>query len=101
MPDPVVLGPTGQTTNLQQDPPKNEPTALEAILDGAPAADPPAEPKPAEGAEPKPEAKPPVPPKEGAPEKYSDFTLPEGIVIEEAALTEATAMFREAGLNQQ
>ena len=36
-----------------------------------------------------------------APDTYADFVLPEGMVLDEAALTEATPMFKELGLNQE
>lgn len=42
--------------------------------------------------------------KEGSdtpPDTYADFVLPEGMALDEAALTEATPMFKELGLTQQ
>jgi hypothetical protein len=38
---------------------------------------------------------------EGAPEKYEDFKLPEGIALEPKALEEATAVFKELGISQE
>lgn len=37
---------------------------------------------------------------EGAPEKYSDFTLPEGFEANETVMTEAQTLFKELGLPQ-
>ena len=39
--------------------------------------------------------------KEGAPEKYGDFTFPEGMPINQERLDKATAVFREIGLSQE
>ena len=38
---------------------------------------------------------------EGAPEAYSDFTMPEGVELDAAALETATPLFKEAGLTQE
>src|SRR6266403_979628 len=54
----------------------------------------PTDPTPAPTAEPKPEAP------AGAPEAYSDFTLPEGVKLEGETLKAATARFKELGLPQ-
>lgn len=35
------------------------------------------------------------------PDTYADFTLPEGTVLDEVALSEATPLFTELGLNQE
>lgn len=88
------------TPNPTPTEPTNEPakSALDSILDPVAAADPPAEPAPAKDGEPPKEPKEPA--KAGAPEKYADFTLPEGLVLEEATLKEATDMFRAQGLDQ-
>jgi hypothetical protein len=48
-----------------------------------------------EPAEPAPPAKP-----EGAPEAYADFTLPEGVKLNEEAFTKATELFKTTGLSQ-
>lgn len=37
---------------------------------------------------------------QGAPEKYEPFTLPEGVQVDEATMTEAQAIFKESGLTQ-
>lgn len=37
----------------------------------------------------------------GAPEKYEDFKLPEGITLQEESLKEATAVFKEFGISQE
>lgn len=37
---------------------------------------------------------------EGAPEKYEDFKLPEGVKADDAALAEVLPVFKEAGLTQ-
>lgn len=37
---------------------------------------------------------------EGAPEKYSDFSLPEGFTLDEPRLADATALFKELNLPQ-
>lgn len=37
---------------------------------------------------------------EGAPEKYADFKLPEGVSLEGEALTAATTLFKDLGLSQ-
>lgn len=39
--------------------------------------------------------------KDGAPETYEAFTLPEGVQLDEAALAEATPAFKEVGLSQE
>jgi len=39
--------------------------------------------------------------KQGAPEKYTDFILPEGVKIEPALLEKATAEFKALGLSQE
>ena len=36
-----------------------------------------------------------------APESYSDFTLPEGVELDEALLGKATPLFKDLGLNQE
>lgn len=41
-----------------------------------------------------------TPKAEGAPEKYADFKLPEGIKLDGEQLTAATALFKESGLSQ-
>lgn len=43
------------------------------------------------------EAKPPA----GAPEKYADFKVPEGVKLDPAALAEAAPIFKELGLTQE
>lgn len=45
-------------------------------------------------------AKEPEPAKAGAPEKYADFKLPEGVKLEGEKLTAATAIFKDLGLDQ-
>ncbi len=35
------------------------------------------------------------------PDAYADFTMPEGITLDEAALAEASPLFKELGLNQE
>lgn len=37
----------------------------------------------------------------GAPESYADFSLPEGMSMDEAMLTEASGVFKELNLNQE
>jgi len=46
------------------------------------------------------EAAPKPEPTAGAPEKYTDFTLPEGFKFDATALTEAQAVFKELNLSQ-
>jgi len=36
----------------------------------------------------------------GAPEKYEDFTLPEGVVLEQSLMESITPLFKELGLSQ-
>ncbi len=55
-------------------------------------------PKPAEPAATKPEAK--APDATAAPEKYTDFKLPDGYQFDKASLDQATTLFKEAGLSQ-
>lgn len=38
---------------------------------------------------------------EGAPDAYTDFTMPEGLDLDAAALEAATPLFKEAGLTQE
>lgn len=38
---------------------------------------------------------------EGAPEKYEDFKLPEGVTLEGETLTAATSLFKDLGLSQE
>ena len=38
--------------------------------------------------------------KAGAPDKYEDFKLPDGIAVDEAAMTEAQGLFKELNLDQ-
>lgn len=47
--------------------------------------------------------KPPVEPKPttGAPESYTDFSIPEGHTLDAAAIESATPIFRELGLSQE
>lgn len=56
------------------------------------------------GSEVKPEAKPPedkpAKPTAGAPEKYTPFTLPEGVTLEGETLEQAHGLFKEMGLDQ-
>lgn len=92
---PEARTPTGEIVN-QATPPET-PKAPEAKTPVAPPTDP----KLKEGesvlgkeGEKKPEAKP------GAPEKYETFTVPEGVTLDEKTLTDATAMFKEMGLDQ-
>ncbi len=47
----------------------------------------------------KPEDKAPVTP-QAAPEKYTDFKLPDGYQFDRASLDQATTLFKEAGLSQ-
>lgn len=37
----------------------------------------------------------------GAPEKYEDFKLPEGVTVDKATMEQAVARFREAGYSQE
>ena len=37
----------------------------------------------------------------GAPDSYEDFTLPEGVEVDKSAMSEATAVFKDAGLSQE
>lgn len=53
----------------------------------------------AEGGEKKDAAK--VETKSGAPEKYGDFTLPEGYEFQPETLTEVSGLFKEMGLTQE
>lgn len=39
--------------------------------------------------------------KDGAPETYEAFTFPDGVSVDEAALAQATPVFKEIGLNQE
>jgi hypothetical protein len=39
--------------------------------------------------------------KDVAPDTYADFTVPEGITLDEATLAEATPLFKELGLTQE
>src|SRR6266702_913049 len=58
--------------------------------------------EPAKSAEPaaaKPEDKKPDAP-QAAPEKYTDFKLPDGYQFDKASLDQATTLFKEAGLSQ-
>lgn len=57
------------------------------------------EPKPA--IEPKVEDKKPAEASAGAPEKYSDFTTPEGFKFDEPTLAAAQATFKELGITQE
>ncbi|SRR6266849_3078368 len=47
------------------------------------------------------EAAPKTEPTTGAPEKYTDFTVPEGFKFDATALTEAQAVFKELNLSQE
>src|SRR5258705_2966875 len=53
---------------------------------------------PTDSTTPEPEPKPEAP--AGAPEAYSDFTLPEGVKLEGETLKAATDLFKELGLPQ-
>lgn len=50
--------------------------------------------------QPKPEGEPKPDTPSGAPETYTDFTVPEGFKFDDKALTEATAIFKELNLSQ-
>ncbi len=79
-PGPTVLNPTSDPT-ISTDPPKvTEPT--EPKVDGKSLLNDDAKPA------------------EGAPEKYADFTVPEGFTLDEAVATEAGALFKGMNLTQ-
>lgn len=74
--------------------------SLLGSITGDPPAPAPADgkpPAPAPGAEPKPADPKPA---AGAPEKYEDFKVPEGVELKGEVLDKATALFKEAGLPQ-
>jgi len=50
---------------------------------------------------PTPPETPPETPPAGAPEKYADFTMPEGVTLDEDLLVEAEPLFHEANLTQE
>ncbi len=85
--DPAARTPTGELIN--QDP------SLIPLADPANPSGTPTPPEPPK----EPEAKPPIK-AEGAPDKYEDFKLPDGITIEPEVLTKATELFKARGLDQ-
>lgn len=44
---------------------------------------------------------PPKEEKQGAPDKYADFTMPEGVTIDKAVMEKATTEFKSLGLSQE
>lgn len=82
---PTVTPPT-ETPSADAPPP----SALDKALDAGAAKDPAA-------VDPKDASAQPAP---AVPEKYSDFTLPEGFALDEKVLGEATGLFKEAKLPQ-
>lgn len=98
MPDPVVPNPPPAPT--QTPPPSGTPTPEPTILNDvvpAPTPDPPKASDPPKAPEP------PAPANElvGAPEKYENFTLPEGAEIAPEVLTEAQGLFKELNVSQK
>lgn len=86
---PITEPTTSTTTSTTEGPTAAAATAAEpgkTLLTEEPA-------KPAEG-----EAEPAKP--EGAPEAYTDFTIPEGMTLEKESLEAASALFKELGLTQ-
>ena len=69
---------------------------VEPATPAGPVAATPAEPAPAEPAVPPVEGEDPI-----SPESYSDFTLPEGVVLDEALLGKAAPIFKELNLTQE
>lgn len=85
-------------------PPVGDPAASLSTPPVPPAENPPAEPpKPAEGdpAAKKDEKKDGEKPKEGAPEKYAEFKMPEGAKLDPADFDAFTAMARADNLSQE
>jgi hypothetical protein len=82
-----------QSPNTIPTPPTPEP-AGDSFLTGKPPVEPP---KPEPGKEPEP-AKPEV--QGGAPEKYTDFKLPDGYEFDKSSLDEVTALFKGMNLSQ-
>lgn len=104
--DPASRTPTGEIKDQSQT------TSTEATSSTTPpepkATEPPKteEPKGEQKTEPKPEGdksllnqkdEPPA----GAPEKYEPFTVPEGYELDEKVFEEASALFKDLGLNQE
>jgi hypothetical protein len=88
-----TTGPEGQTTPAP-DKPADAPAATDLIGDAGKDAN------PGTGTEPKPEEKPADKPA-GAPEAYVDFTLAEGVTIDQPAMDKFKALAKEANLPQE
>lgn len=102
-PDGTLKDQSTPTTTPTLDPKETPSTEGKSFINGKPP-----EPKVEPKVEPKldAEGKPIVEkkedaPKEGAPEKYADFKLPEGFKFDEKALGEAQGVFKELGLPQE
>jgi len=89
-------GPTTTTTPTPESPTQTDPAGT-SFLTGAKAGEAEGEGK-GKAKEGEAAPKPDVP--SGAPEKYTDFTLPEGFKFDAAALTEAQTVFKELNLPQ-
>src|SRR6266704_2105344 len=87
-------------TTTPTPPEKTASTDGKSFINDKPAEPPKEEPKLDADGKPIPPEKKEDAPKEGAPEKYADFKVPDGFKFDAAALTEATATFKELGLTQ-
>ena len=80
------------------------PERADTVLTGeppTPAVEEPGAQAPESGGEVAPAPDADVAPAEGAPESYADFTLPEGVQLDDAALGKAAPVLKELGLNQE
>jgi hypothetical protein len=99
---PAAAAPAPNAPSAAAAPAPNAPSAAAAPAPNAPPAAAAPAPGPAEPtsllgaakAEPKPGEQP------GAPEKYADFTLPEGVTLDKALIDKAQPLFKELGLTQ-
>lgn len=96
MNDEAARSPTGEIIDQSTAPPPpsstTTPPTTPATTDGT-------SPPTKTGEPPKPEAKPPA--TTGAPEAYTDFTLPDGVTVTPETLTEAHGLFKKYGLSQE
>lgn len=68
-----------------------------SFLNREPEAKPEAKPEGTDGKAPKTEGEPKT---QAAPEKYADFTVPDGVKLDDKTMESATAVFKELGLSQ-
>lgn len=83
------------------DPPPKTENQSPLNADGSKKEEPKAEAKPGEKSPLNAEGEKKEEVKTGAPEKYEDFKLPEGVTLQEESLKAATELFKSAGLNQE